>query len=440
MLVGGFVQDSWNVLDRVTVNAGIRYDSQTLHGTNGRGGLAFPNEWSPRLGVVWDFTQQGRAKLYGNYARYYENVPLDIADRSFGRESLALGVFGIAKGDCSPRSPTTATCAPRAQLTPGVGLPPSPHWRGVTGVLPFPVDPAIGPPTVDEWVAGIEYEVFPNTRASLAYNHRHIVRWVEDMSTTGGVSYFIGNPGERSAASFPLPKRIYNSASVAVNRAFADLWLAQVSYTYQHLMGNLQGLFAQSGQLDPNLNADFDIQRLLVNRFGPLPADVSHTIKAYLSKEFVILPVLSVTAGLAYVGTSGTPIDFLGVDALTGYGAGQVFVFPRGSGGRLPWHHTVDVNAALNYRISAATLVTLSVNAFNLFNFQQVTAVSPNYTVNPDAGVSPVPNGNPATDRSKIVNDVSRQPLDPALINPNFWRPVQYQPVRQIRFQARVTF
>ena len=38
-----------------------------------------------------------------------------------------------------------------------------------------PVDPGTSPPSVDEWVAGFQYELFPNTRASLAYTHRNIV-------------------------------------------------------------------------------------------------------------------------------------------------------------------------------------------------------------------------------------------------------------------------
>src|SRR5262249_40935297 len=63
MLAGGFIQDSWNIVDRVTLNAGLRYDSQTLYGPDGRTFLAFPGELSPRLGVVWDFTQQGRSKI-----------------------------------------------------------------------------------------------------------------------------------------------------------------------------------------------------------------------------------------------------------------------------------------------------------------------------------------------------------------------------------------
>src|SRR5262249_35652826 len=153
------------------------------------------------------------------------------------------------------------------------------------------VDPAIKPPSEDEWVAGVEYEILPNTRASVAYTHRQIVDWVEDMSTNGGTSFFIGNPGEGIARTFPAPRRVYNAVVVSLDKTFSDLWLAQLSYSYQNLHGNIGGLFrSQTGQLDPNINSDFDIQRLLPNTEGPLAGDVRHTVKAYLAKQFVLSP------------------------------------------------------------------------------------------------------------------------------------------------------
>src|SRR5262249_14927793 len=72
VIAGGFLQDSWEVLDQVTVNVGVRYDAQFLYGGDGQLGLALPNEWSPRLGVIYDATHTGRSKIYANYARYYE--------------------------------------------------------------------------------------------------------------------------------------------------------------------------------------------------------------------------------------------------------------------------------------------------------------------------------------------------------------------------------
>src|SRR5262249_34888135 len=48
LTVGGFVQDSWQVMDKVTLNVGLRYDAQVIYGTDGVVGLSLPNQWSPR--------------------------------------------------------------------------------------------------------------------------------------------------------------------------------------------------------------------------------------------------------------------------------------------------------------------------------------------------------------------------------------------------------
>jgi outer membrane receptor protein involved in Fe transport len=80
-IIGGFVQDSWSILDKVTLNVGLRYDALTMEGQDGKTRIALKDQWSPRVGVVWDPTQQGRSKIFANYGRYYEYIPLDISDR-----------------------------------------------------------------------------------------------------------------------------------------------------------------------------------------------------------------------------------------------------------------------------------------------------------------------------------------------------------------------
>src|SRR6185295_15078986 len=105
---GGFVQDSWSVLDRVTLNLGVRYDAQFLYDSTGARALSFPNEWSPRVGAIYDPTEAGRAKIFANYARFYESVPLDMADRALSGEPqigsvhlVGCPVAGIAaQGPC----------------------------------------------------------------------------------------------------------------------------------------------------------------------------------------------------------------------------------------------------------------------------------------------------------------------------------------------------
>ena len=113
LLVGGFVQESWSILDRVTVNAGFRYDAQFMYQDDGSRSLSFPMEWSPRLGAIFDPTHEGRSKIYANYARYYEAVPLDLLNR-LGEPQVVSGYNPAA---CDLRDPG-GTCNSNASRLP----------------------------------------------------------------------------------------------------------------------------------------------------------------------------------------------------------------------------------------------------------------------------------------------------------------------------------
>jgi len=82
-----YLQDSWSIMDLVTLNAGIRYETQQLYSGDGSLGMTLNNMISPRVGLIYDFTQQGRSKLFANFSRYYEAVPMDIADRALTGEN-----------------------------------------------------------------------------------------------------------------------------------------------------------------------------------------------------------------------------------------------------------------------------------------------------------------------------------------------------------------
>src|SRR5262249_18586346 len=56
-IVGGFVQDSWSIMDKVPLNVGLRFDSLTLAGDDGVVRISLKDQWSPRIGVIWDPTQ-----------------------------------------------------------------------------------------------------------------------------------------------------------------------------------------------------------------------------------------------------------------------------------------------------------------------------------------------------------------------------------------------
>src|SRR5690606_20039647 len=97
-------------LKNLTFNAGLRYEEQRLYFAKRLRGQIDPvtgertgdlamrlrGNWSPRLGAIWDPTEEGRAKVYGAWGRYYEGIPMDINDRSFGGEVSLQQTYSAA--------------------------------------------------------------------------------------------------------------------------------------------------------------------------------------------------------------------------------------------------------------------------------------------------------------------------------------------------------
>jgi outer membrane receptor protein involved in Fe transport len=434
LTAGGFVQDSWSVLDKVTLNIGMRYDAQFLYDTYGNRGLSLPNQWSPRAGVIWDPTQSGRAKLFGNYARFYESIPLDMADRALSGEAGLAAAQAPGCNDISPNGP----CVGAAGRLPGTGTPPNNNFAPAGGSGQTPIDPNIRPQSSDEIVAGGEYELLRDARVGLSYTKRWMNYVMEDMSRDEGQTYFLGNPGYGIATDFPKPKRDYDAVTLYLTKIFADDWLAQASYTISYLRGNYAGLFRpETAQLNPNINSDFDLRSLLANRDGPLPADRTHQVKLFGAKDWAVTPEHHLTTGMSLRGRSGTPTGFLGSHPL--YGLDETFILPRGSGVRTPWEFSADLQLGYRFNIDKDKTVSATIDIFNIFNFQAVTLKDNRYTA---SDVRPVPGGAPNPDGtiSGLIHSNDGTPFDPAEKNPNFGRATAYQAPRVFRFGLRTTF
>ncbi|RKG66968.1 TonB-dependent receptor [Corallococcus sp. CA054B] len=452
--IGGFLQDSWSIANRVTLNLGVRYDVQNMYGGNDQLALKLANQWSPRIGAVVDPFANGRAKLFVNFARYYEQVPLNMMDRAFpGERRFSARRYLTEPGSDVPGcDPSTlegqrGNCSDRQYIVPRAEstLNSNQYFSGGL-VQSEPVDPDIEPQSSDEIVVGGEYELLANTRLGATYTHRDMNKVIEDMSRDDGNTYFLGNPGSGFAKEFPTPVRDYDAVTVYLNRTFTDGWLAQASYTWSRLYGNYPGLFRpENNQLDPNILADFDLVVLLNNRSGLLPFDRTHAIKVFGAKEFNISNALSASIGLSYRGNSGTPISYLG--AYPGYGQDETFILPRGSGGRTPWINSVDSNVGVNYRVSKDSVVSFTLDVFNLFNFQGVDSVDESYTfeqvlpvydakTNTPGSVSDLP----TADSAGNVPAAAGGKLAYEDVNQNYKNPDRYQAPRQIRFGVRYTF
>jgi hypothetical protein len=433
--IGGFVQDSWSVLDLFTLNLGMRYDAQWLVGDDQRTAFKLLNQWSPRIGILYDFTKVGRSKLYLSYARYFESVPLDIIDRAFPVErrvsSIRLCVPSYANG-FDPVAVTEA-CATAQRAPIGDSSDPNRLWTARGGGAEV-VDGQLKAQSSDEILLGGEYEVVPEGRLGAYYTRRRVNHIIEDMSRDEGTTFFIGNPGEGIATDFPKAVRDYDAVTLYFTKLFSRSWLAQASYTWSSLRGNYGGLFRpETGQLDPNITSDFDLTSLVVNRRGPLPGDRTHSIKVFGAKELSLGASNTLTLGFAYRARSGDPLSVLGSHPI--YGLDEAFILPRGAGGRLPWVHTCDAHLAVSYHLSRQSILVLGFDVFNLFNFAAVTARDQRYT---SQDVLPIPNGTQA-DLDNVLK-VDGTPLSRSERNPNYGNVQANQDPRRFRLSARISF
>lgn len=438
--VGGFIQDSWSILDNFTVNFGVRYDAQFIYGGAGQLALSLPNQWSPRLGVIWDPTADGRAKLFANIALFYESVPLDIADRAGSGEPQITSIHYASA--CDPSDPAQAqgpclTDDSRAYIT----EPASPDKLWVlTGSSITPVDPDISAQSSWEFVAGGEYdlgslgEALTDLRAGLMYTRRWMNTVIEDMSRDEAATYFIGNPGSGIAKDFPEATRDYDAITLYFQKEFSHSWMAQLSYTLSWLKGNYAGLFRpETGQLDPNINSDFDLASLTVNKDGYLPGDSRHVIKLFVANDIPVGGFLHIQPGLGIRTSSGSPTSYLGSHPL--YGSDEVFILPRGVGERLPWVTSIDIHAGFEFKVTETFSLAVTMDIFNLFNFQAVTSRSDRYT---SADVLPILNGTKGDLETKLQY-ADGTAFDASDVNPNFGKITSYQRPRTFRFGLRGT-
>jgi hypothetical protein len=425
------------------VNIGVRYDAQNIYGTDGKLGMALRNEWSPRIGVVWDPTYRGRSRVFGSFGIYYENIPANLgyayfpglSDISSYRASTGINPV------CDPiHDPNyKRSCLNPANLQHPPFLSSNAGWQvNFNGGY---VDPNIQAQSSSEVVLGAEYEIFANARLGATFTRRWMNRAIEDMSPDEGATAFIGNPGYGIADNFPQAVRNYTAVSATFTKTFADFWQAQLSYTYQSLVGNYEGLIRTGSgtnvQLSPNATDLFDLRSLLPNASGRLPGDITHTIKAFGSYEWVINPVVGVTFGAALTANSGIPYSYLGASSADGNGT--VYILTRGNAGTLPWVWNLDLKLGLSLFVSRGTTLNVAVECFNVLNSAQVIAVDENYTfmfVLPIVGgTAQGLKGNPST-----LRNADHSSYGHTNDNLDYGQPQAYQPPRAFRFSARVTF
>ena len=471
-----YLRDSWQPRSNVTLNAGVRYEEQRLRyasdlrgkvdaltgETFGRTAMNLTGNWAPRFGATWDPTEVGRSKLWASYGRFFEAIPMDINDRSFGGEVSYRQTYNT--GGTQPCGPVD----PKIGGSNGLGClgaterPAAEQLIGSSGVL---VAPGIKAQYMDEFVAGAEFQLADDLKFGVVYQNRWLGRVIEDVSTDGAETYVIANPGEwsdrdetalsdriaraddptvrgrlqrqldmfRGIRRFDRPARNYGAIEVSLSRRFARGLYTTASYTLSRTEGNFPGSVSyDNGQVDPNISSQYDLIELLANRRGRLPQDRPHSIKLDAFYRFDLGALDALTVGSRIRAVSGIPTQALGAHYL--YGPNESFLLPRGQLGRSELETSVDLKLTYGRKLPRGMTAELFVDVFNLFNSQATFDVDNTYApairqATPDSSGGTPNNVNPISGGTysdlifaKAIDGAGSETAVPTGRNPNFHR------------------
>ena len=361
-----YAQDTWDVGSGVKLMYGFRWEMQDQRDLNDKSFLKFDNfkdYVQPRLGFTWDVNQDGKTKVSGNYAKYFEQIPQRMAIRVYANETYLRWNYRFSNSTYN-----NATGAYTYGATPNT----------ITDYgTPFSFDPiAEGTklPERNEYILGVDHTLASGWTMGIHAKYRELKNPMEDMVFTdsfgnpydegpaisyagdgtprhGGGAAVIGNPGafqqwRPNARSMTLNilangsywgyapgynnygiriQDYYNPATglfTVQNTGFEkagnkfssiDFTLDKkterdvfsFSYTWSRLEGNYEGVVSSSnGQADGNITASFDYFPYV--GYGLLPLDRTHVVKVFASHRFDFFGG-DLNLGLNWTYQSGTP-------------------------------------------------------------------------------------------------------------------------------------
>jgi outer membrane receptor protein involved in Fe transport len=378
--VGVFVDDTLRVSDRLSVNLGVRYDrnkafsraQDELDAEGNPTGASFPeatyytwNTVSPRLGFNLKLTADGRTVLKGHWGKYHRAVATGEFANVVG-PSIKPIFFGFLV-------PGTLGLVDLEQITDNSNL---------------SIDPDLRAPRVDQFIVSLEQEIVRNLGVQLNYIHKKgtdFVAW-QDLGGVYQTVDYIDDQGEdatgaaipvlqlqnsRSDLSFEIRNReemnhTVDSVSLVLLKRMADNWSLNTSVTWLRSEGrtpdsNAGASSQQRGGLqfrtfgrDPN---DF------VNSGGRLRGDVPWQVKTQLIYE---LPA-GFTASANYSFRSGANLARRVRAAETNLSS-QILAQERGTSGRLPSAHFLDVRVQKELSLGGEAALVAFADVFNLLN------------------------------------------------------------------------
>jgi len=442
-----YLQDTWQVTPAFNVFYGARAENQWQVGSNGRKFLDFKagDYLQPRIGFTWDIKGNGKSKLSGNYAIYYETIPQRMAIREFGGEkfvenryksTLAGGLHNYVYSAANMNTPGTYNTS--------VDINGNTYDQRVDYGASFnypPVQEGIKLPRRQEIQLGYQETYSSGWSAGVTFKYKKLENAMEDSvfvdgagnllvdrnglsdnATLGGEPAVIWNPGstlkywglhDYGTPSAPDVRPYYydfTGVSTRYPKAFnkyraleftlekkTDRYYFSANYVLSKFEGNYQGLVSSSnGQGDANITASFDFWPYVGT--GLLPLDHTHTLKVFGSYRFD-LANHALTLGANFFAQTGNPISHFddgtatfgsSVNDFGSYGNNTPVNLQLGQFGRRPTVTRLDLHGEMEFAFTKKIKLMPYVDVLNAYNARMLTGSFEQMT---DSGGSPEPAG-----------------------------------------------
>ena len=388
-----YLQDSWTIGDRLTVNLGLRTESEfipamtsdeTIPGYTPKPiSFQFDEKLAPRLGAIYDVFGDSSLKIFASYGIYYDVMKLYMAEGAYGGFKWQTSYYDLDNYNW-PNIADTGVVSDAADQADGGTYQGSRDWRHRS--FGDETDPNMLPISQSEFSFGAEKKLTEELSFSARGVYKHLIRTIEDIGylLDGSEAYVIGNPGFGAAKwttegglfdpnfwACPQAKRDYYGVNLALEKRFSHNWQGGVNYTWSQTKGNYGGLYSsdEGGRQGPNVDRYFDLWFERYDLYGNplngiLPSDRTHYFKVFGSYSFPF----GLTAGFVAYGRSGLP-------RTTMFGFNDVTSVANGYGdlGRTPFLITSDVYLEYNLKLGSRYNLNLNVTVYNATNTKTIT-------------------------------------------------------------------
>mgnify|MGYP003873900845 CR=1 FL=1 len=445
-----YIQDSWDVNDRLNLQIGLRNDHFLLENLIGDVPVDLDNNWGARFGFNYDVFGDSNTRLYGSYGRYFIPPALNMSYRGadlYVREyfellSLDTTTGAFVLGDVRTTSNSGiaalgASACPDGAISPAGTVSCVVYGNGSQEPAFSKTAQDLRATYEDEFALGVDHQLNEDwmigARATwrilgdvsedvaiddaiIAYCDENGITGCEDL-WFGDYQYVIMNPGEaidvytrdplpgdtapslihltEEQLNLPVAEREYVALELSFERAFDGVWGLRGSYVWSSSYGNYEGtVLSDNGQDDAGTTILYDHPGLTDNAHGFLPNHRRHQFKVWgsyqLTDDLLIGGNAAITSPRLYGCRGVHPTD----PAAAGYGASSWFCqgspSRRGSEFESDWETRLDLSARYNVPMGDGRGdLVLRADIFNVFD----SAAGIDYNENGDtAAGTPDPN------------------------------------------------